>query len=258
MALIEVEQDSWEAGLHAAERLHRSILASIGDRGRLARSSHLYSQATQNITSLVTGLGEQVAQLQSSLAAQGSHLTGHELNRRRDLVDSLHRKERALRDQVHCVGEGGTGSRARAQLLGTQAGLADLGTSGWGEHTPPHTERQSLVPNRTGVTEDHHTQGKLTAQVREEQESLLAEQDQGLDMLHQIVVRQKGMGQQIFREVTTQNELIDDIGDRTDNVNARLLATTGDIRVVERKDQTCCYWTVILLLAIAIIVVLLV
>ena len=28
-------------------------------------------------------------------------------------------------------------------------------------------------------------------------------------------------------QVTTQNELIDDIGDRTENVNARLLATTG-------------------------------
>ena len=74
----------------------------------------------------------------------------------------------------------------------------------------------------------------------------MAQQDAGLDMLHDIVVRQKGMGQQIFREVssieanktgkkvlpikwqvTTQNELIDDIGDRTENVNARLLATTG-------------------------------
>ena len=67
----------------------------------------------------------------------------------------------------------------------------------------------------------------LCLQVREDQESLLAQQDAGLDMLHEIVTRQKGMGQQIFREVTVQNELIDDIGDRTENVNARLLATTG-------------------------------
>ena len=37
--------------------------------------------------------------------------------------------------------------------------------------------------------------------MREDQESLLAQQDRGLDMLHDIVVRQKGMGQQIFREV---------------------------------------------------------
>ena len=40
-----------------------------------------------------------------------------------------------------------------------------------------------------------------SVQVREDQEELLAQQDAGLDMLHDIVVRQKGMGQQIFREV---------------------------------------------------------
>ena len=92
-------------------------------------------------------------------------------------------------------------------------------------------------------------------------------------------------------QVTTQNELIDDIGDRTENVNARLLATTGyvppkyiifinislyqgyscvvtqstfsvnhfpfrEIRVVERKDATCLYWVVIVLLAAAILTVL--
>ena len=41
----------------------------------------------------------------------------------------------------------------------------------------------------------------MMVQVREEQEEVLAQQDAGLDMLHDIVVRQKGMGQQIFREV---------------------------------------------------------
>ena len=98
------------------------------------------------------------------------------------------------------------------------------------------------MPNRTGVRETERSLGQTSAQarrgdcisvtllcfqVREDQESLLAQQDAGLDMLHEIVTRQKGMGQQIFREVTVQNELIDDIGDRTENVNARLLATTG-------------------------------
>jgi hypothetical protein len=108
-----------------------------------------------------------------------------------------------------------------------------------------------------GGQETAASQGLSTAQVREGQEELLAQQDAGLDMLHEIVVRQKGMGRQIFREVTTQNELLDDIGDRTENVNARLLATTGDIRGVGRRESgTCGYWVVILLLAIAIVAVL--
>merc|ERR1712013_28080 len=173
-------------------------------------------------------------------------------NIRRDLLDSLQRKERSLRDVVN---EAPRGGGARDQLLGRpSSGLADLGTSGWGAPTTP--QGPTLVPNRTGMRETESTVGRSSIQVREDQEELLAQQDAGLDMLHDIVVRQKGMGQQIFREVTTQNELIDDSGDRTENVNARLLATTGDIRVVERKDATCLYWVVIIVLAAAIITVL--
>ena len=75
-------------------------------------------------------------------------------------------------------------------------------------------------------------------------------------MLGDIIRRQKGMGQDIFREVTQQNDLIDDIDDRVENVNQRLLDTTSNVRVVSKKDRTCGYWIVILILAIAIFAVL--
>ena len=96
----------------------------------------------------------------------------------------------------------------------SQGGLADLGTSGWGSPAP--STGVTVVPNRTGVRETEKSLGQTSAQVRqgcwmfvsslhlqvrEDQESLLAQQDAGLDMLHEIVTRQKGMGQQIFREV---------------------------------------------------------
>lgn len=74
-------------------------------------------------------------------------------------------------------------------------------------------------------------------------------------MLGDIIRRQKGMGQDIFREVTQQNDLIDEIDDRVENVNQRLLDTTSNVRVVNKKDRTCGYWIVILLLFIAIIAV---
>ena len=98
--------------------------------------------------------------------------------------------------------------------------------------------------------------GVETGLVRSEQDRLLAEQEAGLDMLGNIISRQKGMSQNIFNEVTEQNNLIDDIDDRVENVNQRLLDTTGNIRIVDKKDRTCGYWIVILILAIAIIVVL--
>ena len=52
-----------------------------------------------------------------------------------------------------------------------------------------------------GENASHVASCAASVQVREDQEELLAQQDAGLDMLHDIVVRQKGMGQQIFREV---------------------------------------------------------
>ena len=100
------------------------------------------------------------------------------------------------------------------RLFCRQSGLADLGTSGWGAPSTPQSA--TAVPNRTGMRETESTAGRSSIQVfclnpvdfftenfqvREDQEELLAQQDAGLDMLHDIVVRQKGMGQQIFREV---------------------------------------------------------
>ena len=118
------------------------------------------------------------------------------------------------------------------------------------------------------------TFGVETESLRSDQERALAEQDEGLDLLADVIRRQRGdggvllvlfllfdmiaegMGQDIFREVTQQNDLIDDIDDRVENVNQRLLDTTNNVRVVSKKDRTCGYWVIILLLAIAIIAVL--
>ena len=41
-----------------------------------------------------------MGKLRDGLASSAPRLTGHELNRRRDLLDSLQRKERSLRDVV--------------------------------------------------------------------------------------------------------------------------------------------------------------
>ena len=173
--------------------------------------------------------------------------------RRRDLLDGLSRKYQAAKDQIS---EPASGVAARGQLL------EDLGTTGWG--TAPHSEgffgqegsNRKVMPNRAGVMETERSLGVGTGQVKQEQQKLLDQQDAGLDVLADIIRRQKGMGQDIFREVTQQNDLIDEIDDRAENVNQRLLDTTSSVRVVSRKDRTCGYWVVILLLFIAIIVVL--
>merc|ERR1711874_337302 len=127
-----------------------------------------------------------------------------------------------------------------------QQGLAYLGLTGFGasgDQAPCEEEMGS-------ATRDMSTQ-----EIRRAQEEALAQQDAGLDVLHAVIVRQKGMAEQIGAEVNTQNDLIDDIGDRMDGTNARLINTTQNVRVVERKDRTCGYWVVIVILFIAIVVV---
>jgi len=247
-----MDDGDWQTGFDAAERHHRSVLAEIGDRSRLTRSSIAYSQATQRVRSMVSQLGTEVQGLKTALANSSVRLTNHELNRRRDQLESLTRKYHAAKDQVS---EPTSGLASRNKLL------EDLGTSGWGA-TPSEgfsvigESSKKTLPVRTGVRETERSLGVETRQVKEEQQRLLDEQDAGLDVLADIIRRQKGMGQDIFNEVTQQNDLIDEIDDRVENVNQRLIDTTSSVRVVSKKDRTCGYWIVILLLAIAIIVVL--
>jgi len=246
-----MDDANWQTVFDSAERLHRSVLAEVGDRGRLARSSLAYNQASQRVRSMVGELGGEVLKLRTGLANSSARLTNHEMNRRRDLLESLARKYQAAKDQVS---EPASGGAARGELL------QDLGTSSWGtggssESGGGRSDRR-VMPVRSGVMETDRSLGVGTDQVKQYQEQKLAEQDAGLDVLADIIRRQKGMGHDIFREVTQQNDLIDDIDDRAENVNQRLLDTTSRVRVVSRKDKTCGYWVVIVILFIAIVVVL--
>ncbi|KAJ7340166.1 Syntaxin-8 [Desmophyllum pertusum] len=91
--------------------------------------------------------------------------------------------------------------------------------------------------------------------MRRQQQQVIAEQDQGLEALSGILQRQKFMGQAISDEVDTQNEIIDDIDNRMDHTNQRLIKETTHVKRVTAKSSTCGMLIVIILLIIAIIVV---
>lgn len=239
--------DTWQSSYEAAERLHRGVLTELGERGRFPRTSIGYNQSSQRLRSQYGELSSLVQTLRETLSVSGVKLTSLELNRRRNLLENLARKCGTVREQLTELGPV-SGAATRSQLL------ADLGTSSWAD-SPQETNKR-VVPNRTGVREDNRTFGVETDSLRSDQERALAEQDEGLDLLADVIRRQRGMGQDIFREVTQQNDLIDDIDDRVENVNQRLLDTTNNVRVVSKKDRTCGYWVIILILAIAIIAVL--
>ncbi|MPC26262.1 Syntaxin-8 [Portunus trituberculatus] len=103
--------------------------------------------------------------------------------------------------------------------------------------------------------EGENTRHLTTSQLREQQQHLLQEQDQGLEALSTVVSHQRRIASAIGTEVEQQNEIIDDISQRTDNTRNHLEDETGNISVVTRKDRTWPYWAVIVLLFVAIIIV---
>ena len=100
---IGMEVDTWQSAYEAAERLHRSILAEIGDRGRLPRSSLGYTHSTQRLRSMSSDLTSELSDLRQSLGKLGPQLTSHELNR---LISSKMEYNKGACILASCSGDG--------------------------------------------------------------------------------------------------------------------------------------------------------
>lgn len=51
------------------------------------------------------------------------------------------------------------------------------------------------------------------------------------------------------------SEILDDLDNRIDETDQRVRSETNNITIVDRKDNTCMYWVIIILLFISIVVV---
>jgi len=142
----------------------------------------------------------------------------------------------SARYQLLGGGQGGAG-RGRGGHQGG-FGLGDAGTSGWGDSD-----------------EDDYTRDMSVPQIKQQQYQALEEQDRGLEALSHVISRQKNLAQVIGNEVDYQNELIDDITDHVDRTRDRIHGETNRVRTIDRKDNTCGYWTVILILLVIIIII---
>lgn len=95
-----------------------------------------------------------------------------------------------------------------------------------------------------------------TSQMREDQQRLLREQEDGLEALSGVVSQQRRIASAIGTEVVQQNELLDDVTQRTDNTRNRLVDETENITTTTQKSRTWPYWLVIAGLLAAIVIVL--
>jgi len=141
---------------------------------------------------------------------------------------------------------GSSSSSARYQLLGGQGGDGQGGmrSVGWGDFDEEDDELEEVT-----------TRGVPVGQIKAQQYQALEDQDRGLEELSRVIGRQKTLARAIGDEVEYQNELIDDITTHVDRTRDRIHGETQRVRTIDRKDSTCAYWTVILILLAVIIII---
>lgn len=118
------------------------------------------------------------------------------------------------------------------------------------------SQRADLFYSDDDDDEPMITENMTVADLKLQQQRILNDQDKGLDALAQVISRQKDLAIRIGDEVDLQNDIIEDLGTTMETTNSRIGGETQNIGVITRKDSTCGYYIVIVILFIAILVVL--
>lgn len=226
--------DNWLIEHERCSQLGQEIMEKINERNKHNRTSSQYTKFSAQARSSMKQFSSNVQQLRNNLirATASYHITQREVERRQVMIDNLTTKEKQIEEAFK--NEGGD---VRYRLM---AGGSDRNDP-WGVAEEP---------------EDLKGVGNI--EIRVQQQQIIQAQDQGLEALSQVVARQKNMALDIGNEVESQNELIDDITDHTDRTGQKLIRETRHIRIIDRKSATCCYWVIIIVLFLAILVVFLV
>jgi len=213
-------------------------LAAINERERQLRSSDNAQRITSQVRRLLNELAMLVEKLESSNNTSGNqnHITDAEFSRRQNLVSTLKGRKDDLQRKFgnDSGGGGGGGGGGRGQLFGG---------------------RESGDEARKYRQEPDSFQGLDSAGVVARQQTVMREQDAGLDLLAQSIARQKQMGMSIGNEIDDQNDMLDDLGDAMDNTERRLNRETAHVVRVTEKAKSGGYMCCICLLILAIIAV---
>eukprot|EP00041_Stephanoeca_diplocostata_P002910 m.30573 g.30573 ORF g.30573 m.30573 type:complete len:250 (+) comp13875_c0_seq2:172-921(+) len=241
--------DKWLSDYERACSKADEAQAAINERDRLARTGQNASKVTSQIRRLLNELAMNVQSLEDSvnIAGREYHITDAEFNRRQNLVATL----KGRRDDLQ-----GNFSRESGGGRGGGGGGGD-GGGGYGEYGRNELfgGPESGDDRRRTFEESDATRGYDSHELLARQQTVMRDQDKGLDILQQSIARQKNMGLAIGNEIDDQNDMLDELGEAMDNTDHRLTRETQHvIRVTEKAKSggMCCC---IVLLIIAIIAV---
>lgn len=226
-----MSSEKWLNDYKLIERLVQSISQNLSERSKYPKSSTNYGKISLSVRTLLSKLSNNIIILSRDLdtlsMGQGK-LTTLELNRRVTLLNQLKTNEKQFEQLVR-----DETSIAKDKLIDNQ-------TSDLINFVPEETE-ETYVMN--------------SEQLMAYQDRVLADQDRGLENLSSIIGNQKRIAGTIGNEVERQNNLMDSMADRMENLNERLIQQTSKIRFIDRKSTTCGIWFIIILLMVAIIVI---
>lgn len=118
-----------------------------------------------------------------------------------------------------------------------------------------HLEKEfSFVPISSEETIHGSTVGSNNVSSMDRSE-ILQYQNNSLDALSAIISRQKNIAIKIGDEVDVQNNIIDNLAQQIDNNDVLINQETNHVVIVQKKDSTWSYWSIIICLFVAIVLI---
>ncbi|XP_014089471.2 syntaxin-8 [Bactrocera oleae] len=232
MALLDV--DSWSRECEACSALNQNILQKLELREKRQKKSLEYNRLTTAIQTELKQFEGEVKELNQKLKLleDARSIEPDELYQRKQQVEALQNQLA----QVH-----------RKVTQDTRGERAELFAQ------PPNNlnNRSASSNGNANPTENDSDVNAL----KQRQIDILENQNRGLEVLSQTISRQRNIASQLGNEVENQNDILDNLANTMDRVDARVHVETGNIGDINRRDSTWGYWLVIIILFVAIVIV---
>jgi len=227
-----ISGDRWGRELSIVEADCIRTAECLRQRDQHQKGSRAFIRENKEIRNKLYSIKQQLQELTSLLNQQSitGEITELEANRRQGLLQKAENRYQDLEKQSTATPKE---TYFRQELLGDEAKLEP--TISWGE-----------AGNENVATAQERIQA---------QQQYMQDQDAGLDQLTAIMSRTKTVAQDFTTEINLHNEILDDVGDQMESVNARLIRNTRRTEQLGRTSDTCGLWLIIVALLIAIVVV---
>ncbi|KAH9416439.1 Syntaxin-8 [Dermatophagoides pteronyssinus] len=232
--------DEWLKDVESIDEFADQLMHKINQRNQYPTNTPAFAKSDLYIKDLFRKFQRKIGQLQETLnqLATTNKLTQREKERRQRLVDQFNDRCKKIETFLQ--------NPRHSSLL-----------NNYESSSSQQQQQAPIVSWNDGlnVSDSNSQRFENVSKMKEIQQNLFKEQDQNIDSLTNVITRQKYLAREIDSELTVQNEILEDIGEAMDDNTERLLRNTRNIRFVTRESGTCAYWTIIILLLIAILVV---